>query len=112
MSFTSCAGQNVTFTFSSVFGGMAYVPPQCNRCRKSAAAFQTPDGFLWCQGCLQGEIERQTRALRAQWVDQAFAACPAGARSRLYRALAVAFHPDTDAEIMTALNAAKEQHGL
>jgi len=97
------------------FGTQVFVPPppQCARC-KGVATLQTQDAVLWCRNCLDAEIRRQQAHRSRSAIGEVLELCPAAARARLYKALAIAFHPDTggSTDIMTELNAAKERLGL
>lgn len=85
-------------------------PPACHGC-SVAAAVRTPDGLLWCHGCLEQENRRNAIANAQEWLVAMFCAVQADQRRALYRSLAAVFHPDAggDPALMVALNAAREK---
>jgi hypothetical protein len=109
---SSTAGSTTT---TITFGGWAQAvpppPPKCSCGCAEPTGAKFADGTHWAIPCAEREQRRRAIADAKTWLAGAFCAAPD--RSRLYRALAAVFHPDSnpdvDPALMVALNAARER---
>jgi hypothetical protein len=113
MSWTFSTGQPGFVLIGGTYGEALI--PMCE-CGKAPIAHRVdftsgqPSKML-CVACTDIAVREAAVANAPAWLEAAFKAVAPDQRSRLYRQLAVAFHPDTggDARLMTALNAVRER---
>ena len=87
----------------TIYMNMQPPQPRCSGCGQSPHR-KAPDGKLWCNRCFCIEAAEEVFTLLLSATDPA-------ARSRVYRALSTAFHPDAggDERLMVALNLVYER---
>lgn len=104
-SFSGRSNSTVTIT-----GALIAAAPRCADCG-CAPQIRANDGTLLCHSCLEVRNRLIAITQAPKWLPMLFASCTSGRRSKLYRSLASLWHPDAggDAQLMTALNAVKEQ---
>jgi hypothetical protein len=103
-----------TGNFVSIQFSMPNSIPACDCGAPATHTVKGADGSKQVQVCVAcGErmIQDSAIARSAAWLDAAFTAVGRAQYARLYKQLAVAFHPDQggDGRLMMALNAAREK---
>jgi hypothetical protein len=101
-------GPNVVWVWNVV----PSTSPKCScGCSAPPTIRANDDGSLWAPACWERELRRRAIAHAENHLTGLFLAVAPEARSRLYRGLAAAFHPDAggDPALMIALNAVRDR---
>ena len=102
---TTTTNGTMNFTFGQVYVNT----PTCRKCN-GAPQVTTTEGY-WCAPCLEEENRKRSVGEAKKWLIAAFFAVGRKNWPRLYKQLAVVFHPDQggDPALMIALNDVRDQ---